>query len=40
MRLVKSEWGKFAIVKFNELLPDAWWISDIKKLDFLIWKTR
>jgi hypothetical protein len=40
MRLVKSEWGKSAIVKFNELLPDARWISDIKKIDFFIWQTR
>jgi hypothetical protein len=40
MRLVKSEWGKSAIAKFNELLPDARWISDIKKVDFFIWQTR
>ena len=40
MRLVKSEWGKSAIAKFNELLPDARWISDIKKIDFFIWQTR
>jgi hypothetical protein len=40
VRLVKSEWGKSAIAKFNELLPDARWISDIKKVDFFIWQTR
>jgi hypothetical protein len=40
MRLVKSVWGKAAIAKFNELLPDARWISDIKKVDFFIWQTR
>jgi hypothetical protein len=38
--LVKSEWGKSAIAKFNELLPDYLWISDIKKVDFFIWQTR
>ena len=40
MRLVKSDWGKLAIAKFNEVLPDAFWISDIKKVDFFIWQTR
>jgi hypothetical protein len=40
VRLVKSEWGKSAIAKFNELLPDARWINDIKKIDFFIWQTR
>jgi len=40
MRLVKSQWGKSTIAKFNELLPDALWISDTKKVDFFIWQTR
>jgi hypothetical protein len=40
MRLVKSEWGRSAIVKFNEVLPDSRWISDTKKIDFFIWQTR
>ena len=40
MRLAKSEWGKSAIAKFNEVLPDARWISDTKKVDFFIWQTR
>jgi hypothetical protein len=40
MRLVKSEWGRSAIAKFNEVLPDARWISDTKKVDFFIWQTR
>jgi hypothetical protein len=40
MRLVKSERGKSRIAKFNELLPYARWISDIKKIDFFKWQTR
>ena len=40
IRLVKSEWGKSTIAKFNEVLPDARWISDTKKVDFFIWQIR
>jgi hypothetical protein len=40
MRLVKSEWGRLAITKFNEVLPNDNWISDTKKIDFFIWQTR
>jgi hypothetical protein len=40
MGLLKSEWGKAAIKKFNEILPDHQWISDLKKLDFFIWQIR
>ena len=40
MKLVKSEWGSSAITKFNEVLPDALWISDTKKIDFFIWQIR
>ncbi len=40
LRLVRSEWGKSAIAKFNEVLPDAQWISETKKIDFFIWQTR
>ena len=40
IKLVKSQWGRNAIAKFNELLPDDRWISDTKKIDFFIWKTR
>jgi hypothetical protein len=40
MRLVNSAWGKSVIAKFNEVLPDARWISDIKKIDFFIWQMR
>jgi len=40
LKLVKSEWGRSAIAKFNQVLPDANWISDTKKIDFFIWQTR
>jgi hypothetical protein len=40
MKLVKSEWGRSAIAKFNEVLPNDKWISDIKKIDFFIWQIR
>jgi hypothetical protein len=40
VRLVKSDWGKSAIAKLNEVLPDARWISDTEKVDFFIWQTR
>jgi hypothetical protein len=40
VRLVKSDWGRSAIARFNEVLPDAGWISDTKKIDFFIWQMR
>ena len=40
LKLVKSEWGRSAIIKFNEVLPNDKWISGIKKIDFFIWQTR
>jgi hypothetical protein len=40
MGLLKSEWGKEAIYLFNQTIPDHRWISDLKKIDFYIWKLR
>jgi hypothetical protein len=40
MGLLKSKWGKAAIYKFNETIPDHQWISDLKKIDFFIWQIR
>jgi hypothetical protein len=38
--LSESKWGKDAISTFNIALPQYKWISDIKKIDFFIWKVR
>jgi hypothetical protein len=40
MGLLKSEWGKAAIHKFNETLPEHKWVSDLKKIDFFVWSIR
>lgn len=38
--LSESKWGKEVISAFNITLPQYKWISDVKKLDFFIWKIR
>ncbi len=40
IKLIKSDWGIDAIAKFVELLPEARWVSNTKKIDFFIWQTR
>ena len=40
IELLKSEWGKSVISTFNNALSSYKWISDVKKIDFYIWKTR
>jgi hypothetical protein len=36
MTLVRPAWVKSVIARFNEFLPNETWISDTKKLDFLV----
>jgi hypothetical protein len=38
--LRESKWGKEVISAFNIALPQYKWISDVKKIDFFIWKIR
>ena len=37
---IKTDEGKKYILEFDKYLPNYAWISNIKKLDFLIWSTR
>ncbi len=38
--LSESKWGKEVISVFNITLPQYKWISDVKKIDFFLWKMR
>lgn len=37
---MQTDRAKFCIEKFNAVLPDYVWISDVKKIDFYLWKNR
>ena len=37
---LRSDEGKKCIMEFNKKMPDYSWISNTKKIDFLIWRTR
>lgn len=37
---LSSEDGKVCIQGFDEFLPDYKWVSDIKKVDALLWSIR
>jgi hypothetical protein len=40
MRIKESKWGKEAVIAFNKTLPEYTWLSDVKKMDFFLWKIR
>ena len=37
---LKSDQAKGNIAEFNRVLPDYAWISDVKKIDYLLWSKR
>ncbi len=39
-RIKDSKWGKESVLVFNKALPEYSWLSNVKKIDFFIWKIR
>ena len=37
---LKTENARECIAKFDEVLPDYAWLSDVKKIDFFLWSIR
>lgn len=37
---LQTENAKECIHKFNEIMPDYSWVSDVKKIDFYLWSIR